>query len=105
MRSLKDGFNYTATNIAGTLKIPPKFIKVDCFSAHHGLPKVSAPNTNNATTAHQGALGIRFGETSYNTTGAVAANVHAGTKTVNYSRVAFDPLTRLSDGSDATSTA
>lgn len=87
--SRKDGFNYSGANC--------RFIEVDCHSYVHGLHAPSSSTTNNATTAHAGAKGIRVGGVYHETTGAVIADVQSGTESLNYSCVAYDPLSGTAD--------
>jgi hypothetical protein len=90
--SRKDGFNYTAYNLAGALRKAPRFIEVDCHAYSHGtvgtLP--GAEDTNNASTAHAGSQGIRINGVYHETKGAVIGDVHTGTQTLNYGNTVFD---------------
>lgn len=94
VNSRKDGFNYTTNNLAVVLKDIPHFIEVNCEAYAHGLKNdiAGAENTNNASTGHLGALGVRIGGTYHDTTGGIIADVHTDTKTANYSSVAYDSV-------------
>lgn len=97
----KDGLNYASTNTAGTTVDAPRYIEVNCVSHSHGIPFEAGlpnnPQTNNCTTGHSGAQGIRIGGEYYDSTGTAVADVHVDTMSVNYSCVARDSA--LSDDS------
>lgn len=88
----KDGFNYTANNIANATKAAPKFIEVDCQGFGNGLKNsiAGSENTNNGSTAHLGSAGIRINGTYYNNMGSNVCDVQTNTKSVNLGCTAFD---------------
>lgn len=87
--SRKDGFNYTAYNIAGTLKDAPLFTEVDSVGFAHGINGPAIAGVNNASTAHTGAKGVRIGGTYYDCDGTPVADVQTGTRSANYSCTAY----------------
>lgn len=94
--SNKDGFNYTANNSATTVN-PPKFIEVNCKGINNGLPNIIDPNTNNGSTAHNGSKGIRMGCTYYGNMGGNLVDVQAGTQSLNFNPVTYDPKSKTND--------
>lgn len=99
----KDGFNYTAYNNALEKKSSPKFIEVNCKGFGNGLKNKipGAENTNNGSTAHEGAIGIRVnGEYFYNM-GSNVADVQLGTQSLNLGCISYDSACKL-DSSFAT---
>lgn len=88
----KDGFNYTPYNTGSTLVDLNKAIEVNCHAFDHGVgnPIAGIENTNNGSTGHAGVLIVRIGGRYHDTAGAIVADVQTGTKSVNYSCVAFD---------------
>ncbi|WP_163183342.1 DUF1565 domain-containing protein [Neobacillus sedimentimangrovi] len=100
LHSRKDGFNYTAYNSASALVTAPKFIEVDCVGAYNGIPNTLSPNTNNGSTAHAGAQGIRVNGQYYKNMGANVADVQPGTESLNLGCIAFDSLTGLDDATN-----
>ncbi|SMQ85055.1 hypothetical protein SAMN05444673_6359 [Bacillus sp. OV166] len=99
----KDGFNYTAYNDAGVLKDKPKFIEVNCQGFSNGLLNriAGSENTNNGSTAHEGAVGIRINGKYFNNMGSNVCDVQVGTRSVNLGCMAFDSACTL-DSSFAT---
>lgn len=89
--SKKDGFNYTANNIAGALKDAPRVIEVDCEAYEHGLSGAYT-DTCNASTGHLGAKIIRVNCKGHHTRGAIFADVQTGTQSVNYGCTGWDSL-------------
>lgn len=92
----KDGFNYTAYNNASTKKASPKFIEVNCKSFGNGLKNsiAGSENTNNGTTAHEGAVGIRINGEYFGNMGANVADVQTGTQSLNLGCIAYDGLAK-----------
>ncbi len=93
-----DGFNYHIG--AGSGATPPRFVEIDCVGHSSGLRHIGTASDPimNATTAHDGAVGIRIGGVYHHTFGTPVADVHNGTQSANYSCDAFDSL--APDGHD-----
>lgn len=92
----KDGFNYTAYNNAGVKKISPYFIEVNCKGFGNGLKNsiAGSENTNNGTTAHEGAVGIRINGEYFGNMGANVADVQMGTQSINLGCKSYDGLAK-----------
>ncbi|WP_282022586.1 DUF1565 domain-containing protein [Priestia flexa] len=97
--SNKDGFNYTSYASDGLFKNAPKFIEVNCIGANNGLKNsiVGSEHTNNGSTAHGGAKGIRLNCTYFGNMGGNLVDVQNGTQSLNFSLTVYDPQTKTSD--------
>ncbi|WP_182103788.1 hypothetical protein [Niallia taxi] len=101
--SNKDGFNYTAYNGASEKKTAGKFIEVDCEGLVCGvgnkIPNVN--NSHNASTAHEGVIGIRINGTYHDTVGVPVCDVQNGTQSLNLACTSYDSLAGTKDVYDA----
>lgn len=81
----KDGFSYHQFNRDSVYLNATRFIEVDCEAWALGIGNTitGAVDTNNGSTAHEGAQGIRIGGSYHETSGAPVADVHADTETWN----------------------
>ncbi len=83
MYASKDGFNYHKYN-----DVPANFIEIDCIGSNNGVDGVAESNpssiaySQNGSTSHDNAKGIRINGLYYNNYGTNLADV-SGSKTVN----------------------
>lgn len=80
----RDGFNYHAGN--GYI---PKMVEIDCEAHDNGTGQISqdagVDTSQNGSTLHEGALGVRIGCRYHDAYGTPVADVHVGTKSLNLS--------------------
>lgn len=98
----KDGWNYTGAIFSG-ITYASRFIEVDCTGHSLGLSRVIAGDTNNVTTAHSGAYGIRVKTVGYYTAGVPIADVQIGTQSVNLECEGYDSMSQTNSVSAALS--
>lgn len=84
----RDAFNYHAHTAGGITRIP-KMVEINCEGRHAGVDQRTqalSPNaTQNGSTLHEGAMGVRIGGKYWHTYGPPVCDVHPGTKSVNLS--------------------
>lgn len=98
VRNVKDGFNYHVNETypleAGV------FVEVDCAAYRNGITQIGDvglwENNRNASTAHDGYIGVRVGFAGYETRGPIVADVD-GAKTWNVGVSAHSSLGEATD--------
>lgn len=84
----RDGFNYHKNN-----DVVSNCLEIDCTGHDNGKNADAITETsNNGTTIHDGASGLRIGGIYYNNYGGNVADISVGTITYNYDCMAFDSL-------------
>lgn len=92
-----DGFNYHKDG-----SLIPTFVEIDCEAHDCGQEPNSIAAAvgpyQNASTAHDGTQGLRIGGKYRRTYGAIIADVHTDTKTVNLGNDAWGSLATVGSG-------